>query len=197
MGPSPSAQSASWVCSRLPHHPSTLGFLRLKHKLRNHMTHFLFFGPSVCQYKLNYSLLQHDTDQSTKCQYCSLPSWKTSLRDLFILWCCLGSSLWLKSWCFWVHTRWFSCSGARSDSCTFTAQTTHQERLQRKEPHRSSCCWCFFVAMNWVDLIISCFSTLLWRNELLLKSAWKFVLNVYVTVCSLVDHISDRNGHDG
>ncbi|XP_051008234.1 vomeronasal type-1 receptor 48-like [Acomys russatus] len=50
----------------------------------------------------------------------------------------------------------------------------------------------FFVAMYWVDFVISCTSFLLWMYDPVIVTVQKFVMNVYPTITPLVQISSDK-----
>uniref|UniRef100_A0A673TNG9 Vomeronasal type-1 receptor n=1 Tax=Suricata suricatta TaxID=37032 RepID=A0A673TNG9_SURSU len=180
--------------------PSTAWLARLKHKCSKYIFHSFvilwFLSLSLNSNCLLYTAAASNVTESNLLQvskYCSLSRINSILRGLFFTFSLsrdvsfIGAMLLSSAYMVVLlsrHQRW----------CRHLHSTSLSSRVspERRATQTVLLLVSFFVAMYWVDVIISFSSTLLWTYDPVILDVQKFVSNVYATVSALVHFIFSK-----
>ncbi|XP_051008245.1 putative vomeronasal receptor-like protein 4 [Acomys russatus] len=179
--------------------PSTSVLAKYKHKLKKHI-----FNASLYIWSFNLSFSSRwifygggfinvsETNQMKVSKFCSLFSMNyiirgflltvTTARDVFLVGVMLTTSTYMVILLF-RHQR--------------QCKHLHSIRQLRASPEKRATqtilvLVVFFVAVYWVDFIISCIPFLLWTYSPVILTVQKFVMNIYPTITPLVQISSDN-----
>uniref|UniRef100_A0A673TKK4 Vomeronasal type-1 receptor n=1 Tax=Suricata suricatta TaxID=37032 RepID=A0A673TKK4_SURSU len=170
--------------------PSTAWLARLKHKCTKYIFHsFLllwFLSLSLNSNCILYTAAASNVTQNNLLnvsKYCSFPPTSSIIRTLLLT---------------LILSRDVSFIGAMllSSAYMVVLLSRHQRRCQHLHKRRATqtvlLLVSFFLAMYWIDVIISFSSTLLWSYDPIILDVQKLVSNVYATVSALVLLSSDK-----
>ncbi|XP_005367002.1 vomeronasal type-1 receptor 90-like [Microtus ochrogaster] len=184
--------------------PNTDWVVKTKHALTNYIMYiFLFFWFLNLSFSSNvilFTLAYSNTSQTKPLvisEYCSISpstpirrglfSFLTFSRDVFFVGVMMFSSAYMMFLLFRHHRR--SLHLHRS---SFSVRYSPEQRATWTILALLS----VFVVIYWMNLIISSYSTLLWRYDPVLLSLQKLVLNVYATVCPVIQMTFQKRIHD-
>ncbi|XP_048213675.1 vomeronasal type-1 receptor 90-like [Perognathus longimembris pacificus] len=180
--------------------PSTSWLVRFKHKFTNYVVYiviiFWCWNLSIGTYFIFYTVVYSNKSQKNLMRinkHCSIASVNpiikelffvlTFFRDVFLVGLMLLSSAYMVILLF-RHQR----QSQHLHSTKLTSRVSPEQRATKTILLLVS----FFVVMYWADTIIHSFSTLIWKYDPVLFSVQKLVLNIYATVCPIIQTTSHK-----